>query len=1114
MQWLTQWFSLPSDSLLIFGIYDPWLVCLSVLFAIFTAFIAFSIADQAQKIRLRKFRQLTLFTASFSLGAGVWAMHFLGMLAFDLCTQVDYALGLTFLSMLPSVAASRIALGIISQQRVRLRQLLTGGVLMGAGIGIMHYAGMAAMEMAPELRYDLSLFVSSVLFAVVFSVLSLWFRFGILSAKWFTIPNWVINAISALVMGLAISGMHYLGMAAARFVAPGNFVADPPGINTPTLLALAVATLVLILIGIVLLTNLVLKYRDASLAAKTNEQRMLTLMDTAVDAIVTIDSSGHILRINRAAESIFGWSRQQLLGENVSLLMPEVFANDHDNYLSDYLAHGKAKIIGIGREVVAKHRDGHEIPVRLAIGHAKLPEGDTFVAFVSDISERLAMENALRENEARFRSLIGNIPGAAYRCRNDANWSMLFISEAVEQITGYAAHEFIGEQASCHFSQLIFAEDTPAIEQALAHQGAFQVEYRIRRKDGGVRWILEQGDHIRDEQGKVKWLDGFMMDITGRKVMEEEVTQAKDKAEQAAEARSAFLANMSHEIRTPMNAIIGFADVLNDSNLTSEQQKYLHTIQQSAGSLLHLLNDILDSAKLEKGKLELELVDFSLAEQVDNVISTLWIQARKKGLALELELDPNLDSYYFGAADRLRQVLTNLIGNAIKFTEQGQVQVSVLKEADGNLLFSIRDTGIGIAASRLEQIFDPFTQADVSMTRRFGGTGLGTSISKQLVELMQGRIWATSEEGKGSCFYVSLPFAAGQQPKVAVAGAGLDVLPPLRLLIADDIQQNLDLLTLLLTRAGHDVVAVKNGQQAFEAACEHDFDAALLDIQMPVMDGLTASRAIRAMEAEQGKAMMPIIALTASVLAQDKAAASAAQMNGFASKPIDVAELTGELARVLNIHIALVHGERQDSESELMNLEKGVLLWRSESEYLREVARFRGEQDDVGLQLEQAIEASDLELIKDKAHALKGLSGNLALPAMMRLFGQLELEAAKGNVPACYELTQLIKGQFAQLAKMLSDQQGRADEQALESAVGLPLARQYEMVEILIQAALSNELDEATWRDLYEGCGQRDAWQLSAIEEAFNDFEFDLAMARLLALKQTLQQQLSADAGS
>lgn len=1101
MDWLRQLFEHPADPLLLSGSYDLSLVVLSFLIAVFASAMAMQVTAQAISVSKNSLRLMMLGSGSIALGGGVWSMHFIGMLAFALCTDVSYHFGITAFSMLPSIAASWVALDLISKKHISLAQLLLGGVLVGAGIGTMHYAGMAAMQMSVALRYDLPMFLLSILVAVVLAIIALWIRFGL---KRFNLaPQW-LTLLSSLVMGGAISGMHYTGMAAARFVPPVGFQPDNQAGEMPLVLAMGITFTTLMISSLVVAINLLLKYREASALAKVSESRLLAMMDTAVDGIVTINAQGLIQGMNKAAEKILGWTAAELLHKNVNILTPGTIRPDHDSYLHNYLTTGEAKIIGIGRDVEAVHKNGHAVPVRLAIGHAKLPDEDIFVAFITDISSRLQMEQALKENEEKFRSLIGNIPGAAYRCLFNENWDMVFISDAIETLSGYPASDFMLPAPKRSWSDLVHPDDRSTTTQLDLYQGHFTIEYRIIHKDGSIRWMLEYGEAVKSAEGDIVWLDGFLMDISQRKQMEVELLEAKDKAELAAESRSAFLANMSHEIRTPMNAIIGFSDLLLSSELSAEQKKHLATIHGSAHSLLHLLNDILDSAKLEKGKLELELQDFSLPAVLDAVVSTLWIQARKKQLALRLELAPELGEFYYGAPDRLRQVLTNLIGNAIKFTEQGTVLVKVATTANQQLLFSIFDTGIGIAADRLPQIFDAFTQADASMSRRFGGTGLGTTISKQLVELMGGQITVQSTEGVGSCFEFSLPLKAG---KATVAGQPgyVPALPGLNILIADDIPQNLELLKLLLQRAGHQVTAVTDGIEAVNTIKQHSFDVVLMDIQMPNLDGLQACKQIRLWEQEQSKTMLPVIALTASVLDEDKTAAKEAGMQGFASKPIDFAALSFEIARVLDIEVREPLSQHSEATTtvQLLNLPKALQLWGNLATYLPQLALFLHQQKPmIQLAVEQ-LQDGNYNAVQQQAHAIKGVSANLGLEPLSRACAELEQAARQQQQQRATELLHKILGCWpkfeAEHQRLLSEQPATEKTQSTQ----LDNQQLTAMLDDLQQSLLRHELDDQGIEQLSHYSGQHQQLLMKLLD-AVNDFDFSLALQLLEQLQHKL----------
>jgi PAS domain S-box-containing protein len=704
-------------------------------------------------------------------------MHFIGMLAFNLCTVVDYDPGTTLLSVLPSLGASGVALAIISRSKLTTATLLSGGLLVGAGIGAMHYTGMAAMQMDLALRYDPAMFALSIVVAVVLATLALWIRFGLRNLRG-RLHRHVLGLISASVMGCAIAGMHYTGMAAARFVGqlPPGAVPEQRG----TYLALAIGLITVAVTIFIMSANGLLRYRELFRQKSESESWMRALLTTTIDGVITIDRAGTIHEFNISAERIFGWTRAQIVGRDIRLLMADQERAEREGLLK-YLDEDSSALPAKGREVLGVRKDGAIVPVRLAIGHAALADRDLFVLFITDISERRAIMQALRDSELQLRSLIGNIPGISFRSSMEFDAPPLFISDGIERLTGHPASDFMGAGRTRKLSSLIMPEDRAGVAaeigRSIAALAPYKIEYRVVHADGGTRWVWENGAVTRDEdRPEIVWIDGVILDITERHQMEQELREAKEIAEQAAAARASFVANMSHEIRTPLNAILGFTKVLLDTDLDASQRHQLGTVHKAGRSLLRLLNGVLDTAKLDKGAVELENADYNLAELIDELAATFSGNARNKGLRIEVDYDAALPAWLHGDQLRMRQVIGNLVDNAIKFTEAGTVTLRA--RGDGACLcIEVRDTGIGIAPERLQAIFDQFTQADASMTRRFGGTGLGTTISRQLVTLMGGRIWAESTPGRGATFHVRLPLETARDRTGRHAGedAGADV---------------------------------------------------------------------------------------------------------------------------------------------------------------------------------------------------------------------------------------------------------------------------------------------------------------------------------------------------
>jgi signal transduction histidine kinase len=441
----------------------------------------------------------------------------------------------------------------------------------------------------------------------------------------------------------------------------------------------------------------------------------------------------------------------------------------------------------------------------------------------------------------------------------------------------------------------------------------YRPEYRIDRPDGREVWVQGASTFIQGADGSPQRLVGAIQDITARKQAERALMEAKEEAEAANRAKSTFLATMSHEIRTPLNGVLGMAQAMSGDSLSGTQAERLDVIRQSGETLLAILNDVLDLSKIEAGKLELEETEFEVQELARGAYSAFTAIANKKGLSFAFKIDPSAHGIYRGDSTRVRQILYNLVSNAIKFTEHGTVAVQVGRDRAG-LRFSVTDTGIGIGAEPLLRLFGKFEQADASTTRRFGGTGLGLAISKEFAQLMGGAIVARSTPGKGSTFEVTLPLvrvgdalSSAEAPRFAPAvetietvGALGAIERPLRVLAAEDNAVNQLVLKTLLHQIGIALTVVGDGQAAVEAWEVEAWDLILMDIQMPVVDGPSACRIIRDREAAQGRARTPIVALTANAMSHQVAEYFAVGMDGVVAKPIEVSKLIEAMNQALD----------------------------------------------------------------------------------------------------------------------------------------------------------------------------------------------------------------------
>ncbi len=510
-------------------------------------------------------------------------------------------------------------------------------------------------------------------------------------------------------------------------------------------------------------------------------------------------------------------------------------------------------------------------------------------------------------DDARLKELLANLPGGVYRCSYDRHWRTVFLSERFADICGCPSAEFL-EPYGRSFKEIVHPDDVPLIKaavQAAVEQRAFyEVEFRIVRPDGAVRWLLDRGMPVKDHRGRVRWLDGAMFDITGQKAAEaraEALELERAAAEAASAAKSRFLAVMSHEMRTPLNAIVGMTTLLADSALDDEQRRFVDTARTSSDALLDLINDVLDFSKIDTGHIELESADFDLRACVTGSLDLLRPRAEAQGLGFGARVADDVPQWVVGDAGRLRQVLVNLLGNAVKFTAAGEVRVEVDAAAadegadEVRIRFAVSDTGIGIPLAEQDAIFEAFSQVDASTTRRFGGSGLGLAISRRLVRLMGGDLTVSSAPGEGATFSFEVTLPPGRAPARSDAPSAVDV-PPLRMLLAEDNPVNQRVGQRLVQMLGLDSDLASDGRRVLAAFDAADYDVVLMDVRMPEMDGLEATRRLRASLPPDRQPR--VIALTANATREDEAACYAAGMDAFLSKPLRIDAL-GRLLRRL-----------------------------------------------------------------------------------------------------------------------------------------------------------------------------------------------------------------------
>jgi PAS domain S-box-containing protein len=607
-------------------------------------------------------------------------------------------------------------------------------------------------------------------------------------------------------------------------------------------------------------------------------------------------------------------------------------------------------------------------------------------------AEQKKLDQRLRDQQFYTRSLIESNIDALMT--TDPSGIITDVNKQMEALTGCTRDELIGAPFKGYFTDPDRAE--AGIKLVLTERKVTDYELTACARDGKQTVVSYNATTFYDRGRTLQGVFAAARDVTERKRVEAELQQAKAMAETASQTKSDFLASMSHEIRTPMNAIMGIADLLAKTPLSSEQEKYVQIVRRASDNLLNLINDILDLSKVEASQLELERTGFSLQDLLEKVREMVAVRAHEKGLALVFEIAPEVPSDLVGDCTRLRQVLLNWLGNAVKFTEVGKVALRVTPDAEssvaGALRFTISDTGIGIPDEKLGAVFERFTQADSSTTRRYGGSGLGLTISKRLVELMGGCIRVESSVGNGSVFSFAVPLElwSGSTRRAAVpVGKGPEAsLPALHILLVEDSPDNRTITVAYLQDTPYRIEIAENGAVAYQKFIAGHYDLVLMDRQMPVMDGLTATRAIRAWERVNYRPLTPIIALTASALKGDREQCVAAGCTAYLTKPIK----QEVLLQAIKEHSVVApppsgeQGNRQDA-----------IIVHANPKFTDLIPQFlRNRRQDVGAMLD-ALDQGEFEAVARLGHGMKGAGGSWGFQAITDIGAGLEQAAESAD---------------------------------------------------------------------------------------------------------------------
>jgi PAS domain S-box-containing protein len=771
-------------------------------------------------------------------------------------------------------------------------------------------------------------------------------------------------------------------------------------------------------------TDVTQRIKDQTLLEQS-EERSRNIMNASLNAIIMIDTKGKITFWNSQAESIFGWFENEVLGRTLNeTIIPKQHITGHNNGMKHYLNTGEGPILNKQIELPALHKNGTEFPIEISIVPIRENDELYFCSFIQDISERKKAESNLRFQEEKYRNIIANMNLGLIEVDN--NEIIQFVNQSFVTMSGYEVSELLGKNPTDIF---VFGENkekmTSKIE--LREQGISDLyQVPIKNKRGELKWWTISGGPNYDDNGNLIGSVGIHLDITEQKQLEIDLESEKIKAQEASKAKETFLANMSHEIRTPLNAIIGFLRELGKQELTELQKKYIENSSIASKHLLSIINNILDISKIEAGEMALEKEDFIFENSIKNVIQILKPKAEEKGLNLNFKISDQVNTVLKGDTLRLEQILYNLIGNALKFTSKGKISIECDLIKDNvtfqELCLSITDTGIGMDQSFIENIFRKFSQEDKTITRKFGGTGLGMAITYELIQLMDAKIDIQSKKNEGTTIRIYINFVKGNPENIAnlKLQEKMVELNGLSILLVEDNEMNRMVAQNTLQYYDCTVIEAENGMEAINILKNQNFDIILMDLQMPEMDGYETTKIIR----NDFKLTTPIIALTANAFKAEIERCKKAGMNDYVTKPFDETILLNTIAKY-TVHKEVVNLTKNKSLSteKIYNLNSLNSLSRGNSEFVIKMLRLFIKQTTNEIEnITTAMATDDFPEVSRLIHKIKPSVESLGITSILEEINLLEKVAKetkdKGQITSLFLI---IKPVLVQVISLLQE---------------------------------------------------------------------------------------------